>query len=123
MASSPFISSLSLNGWPCGWPLKAMTVPLPGIQSMVNVSPVWNFFCSVISWLIRVSAGASLATSSAPVLSAKPFMNCLLNSWLSTSRRNVRLMRLGPGAAKTSSGVAAFLPRYRPATRTLKMAL
>ncbi len=49
------------------------------------------------------------------MLSSTLRVNSLPSSPASISRNMVIAMRLAPGEAITSSGVADFLPRYRPA--------
>jgi hypothetical protein len=100
-----------------------ITVPVPGTQSMRKLSPALSFFTSEKIWLMRITPGMSEENRALSMLSSMPRENILPSSEASMSRSMVTFIRLGPGAASTSSGVPAFLLRYRPAVYTLNTAL
>ncbi len=98
-----------------GLPLTRTTVPLPGVQSTLKLSPGSSFFLAAKISPMRMVPGMDLTNSSRGALSCMPRVNSLPSSLASISRSITTWMRLGPGAASTASVLAALAVRYRPA--------
>jgi len=115
MLSSALKNSGSLIGAPCGSPFTSTTVPTPGTQSTEKLSPATSFLRVEKMSAMRSVPGIDLLKVSFGALSCMPRVKSLPSSLALISRSITTCRCLGPAAASTAAGVAAWLARYRPA--------